>query len=72
MSSGKVNSSTLIGGLIAQRDNIVDGIKYAQEKIKGTMSLLILTEDGIIAARDKNGQASYYNRKARRRILCFL
>lgn len=56
MSSGKVNSSTLIGGLIAQRDNIVDGIKYAQEKIKGTMSLLILTEEGIIAARDKNGR----------------
>ena len=56
MSSGKVNSSTLIGGLIAQRDNIVDGIKYAQEKIKGTMTLLILTEDGIIAARDKNGR----------------
>lgn len=56
MSSGKVNSSTLIGGLIAQRDNIVDGIKYAQEKIKGTISLLILTEDGIIAARDKNGR----------------
>ena len=56
MSSGKVNSSTLIGGLIAQRDNIVDGIKYDQEKIKGTMSLLILTEDGIIAARDKNGR----------------
>jgi len=56
MSSGKVNSSTLIGGLIAQRDNIVDGIKYAQEKIKGTMSLLILTEDAIIAARDKDGR----------------
>lgn len=56
MSSGKVNSSTLIGGLIAQRDNIVDGIKYAQEKIRGTMSLLILTEDGIIAARDKDGR----------------
>lgn len=56
MSSGKVNSSTLIGGLIAQRDNIVDGIMYAQEKIKGTMSLLILTEDSIIAARDKNGR----------------
>ena len=38
MSSGKVNSSTLIGGLIAQRDNIVDGIKYAQEKIKRNFS----------------------------------
>lgn len=56
MSSGKVNSSSLIGALIAQKDNIVDGIRYAQEKIQGTMSLLILTEDGIIAARDKDGR----------------
>ncbi|MGN1340529.1 MAG: amidophosphoribosyltransferase [Oscillospiraceae bacterium] len=56
MSSGKVNSSALIGALIAQKDTITDGIRYAQEKIKGTMSLLILTEDGIIAARDKDGR----------------
>lgn len=56
MSSSKVNSSSLIGALIAQRDSFVDGIRYAQEKIKGTMSLLILTEDGIIAARDKHGK----------------
>lgn len=56
MSSGKVNSSSLIGALIAQKDNIVDGIRYAQERIKGTISLLILTEDGIIAARDKDGR----------------
>lgn len=56
MSSGKVNSSALIGALIAQRDTITEGIRYAQEKIKGTMSLLILTEDGIIAARDKDGK----------------
>lgn len=56
MSSGKVNSSSLIGALIAQKDNIVDGIRYAQERINGTISLLILTEDGIIAARDKDGR----------------
>ena len=56
MSSGKVNSSSLVGALIAQKDNIVDGIRYAQERIKGTLSLLILTEDGIIAARDKDGR----------------
>ena len=56
MSSSKVNSSSLIGALIAQRDSFVDGIHYAQEKINGTMSLLILTEDGIIAARDKHGK----------------
>lgn len=56
MSSGKVNSSTLIGALIAQKDTLADGIHYAMERIEGTVSLLILTEDGIIAARDKNGR----------------
>ena len=56
MSSGKVNSSSLIGALIAQKDNFVDGIRNAQEKIKGTVSLMVLTEDGIIAARDKAGK----------------
>lgn len=34
MSSGKVNSSSLIGALIAQKDNFVDGIRNAQEKIR--------------------------------------
>ena len=56
MSSGKVNSSSLIGALISQKDNFVDGIRNAQEKIKGTVSLMVLTEDGIIAARDKAGK----------------
>ena len=56
MSSGSVNSSSLIGALISQKDSFVEGIRYAQEKVEGTMSLLILTEDCIIAARDKNGR----------------
>ncbi len=56
MSSGKVNSSALIGSLISQKDSFVEGIRYAQEKIDGTMSLLILTKDGIIAARDAKGR----------------
>lgn len=56
MSSGKVNSSALIGALIAQKSSIVEGIRYAQEKIDGSMSLLILMKDGIIAARDKHGR----------------
>lgn len=41
MSSGNVNSSSLVGALIAQKDSFVEGIKYAQEKIDGTISLLI-------------------------------
>lgn len=56
MSSGKVNSSALIGALISQKKSIVEGIRYAQDRIDGTVSLLILTEDGIIAARDKKGR----------------
>ena len=56
MSSGKINSGDLIGALIAQKDNFVDGIRYAQSKIEGTMSLIILTKDGIIAARDEFGR----------------
>lgn len=56
MSSGKVNSSSIIGSLIAQKDNFADGIRYMQERIDGTVSLLILAEDGIIAARDAKGR----------------
>lgn len=56
MSSGNLNSGSLIGALIAQKSDFAEGIKYAQDKIEGTMSLLILTKDGIIAARDKRGR----------------
>jgi amidophosphoribosyltransferase len=56
MSSGKINAGDLIGALIAQKPTFVEGIKYAQEKVKGTVSLLILEKDRIIAARDKDGR----------------
>ncbi|MCM1314923.1 MAG: amidophosphoribosyltransferase [Prevotella sp.] len=56
MSSGSINSGDLIGALIAQKDSFIEGIRYAQEKIEGTMSLIILTKDHIIAARDQFGR----------------
>lgn len=56
MSSGQINSSSLVGALIATKNSFVEGIKYAHEKVDGTLSLLILTEDGIIAARDRRGR----------------
>lgn len=56
MSSGNINSGDLIGALIAQKDSFVEGIRYAQEKIEGTMSLIILTKKSIIAARDQFGR----------------
>ena len=56
MSSGNINSGDLIGALISQKDTLTDGIRYAQDRIEGTMNLVVLTEDGIICARDKRGR----------------
>ena len=56
MTSGKLNSSALIGALISQKESIAEGIRYAQERIIGTVSLMVMTESGIIAARDKFGR----------------
>lgn len=56
MSSGNINSGDLIGALIAQKNSFIEGIRYAQKKIEGTMSLIILTKKSIIAARDKFGR----------------
>lgn len=56
MSSGEINPTELVAALISQKDNIVEGIKHAQELIKGSMSILILSTEGIYAARDKLGR----------------
>ncbi len=56
MSSGKVNSTELIAALINQKDDFVSGILHAQEMIDGSATILILTKDSIIAARDQLGR----------------
>ena len=56
MSSGAVNATELTAALINQKDTLVEGIRYAQEVIDGSATILILTEEGIIAARDKLGR----------------
>lgn len=57
MTGGKINVTELVAALINQKEDYVSGIKFAQEKIKGTASILILTEKGtLIAARDKVGR----------------
>ena len=57
MTGGKVNTTELVAALISEKETFVDGIKYAQEQIDGTMSILILTSKGaIIAARDMLGR----------------
>ena len=55
-SNGKVNASELTAALINQKDSLLEGIRYAQEVIDGSSTILLLTEDGIIAARDKLGR----------------
>ena len=56
MSSGKVNSTELTAALINQKDDLVSGILHAQELIDGSSTILILTPDCILAARDKLGR----------------
>ena len=56
MSSGAVNATELVAGLINQKDSLVEGIRHAQDVIEGSATILILTGDGIIAARDRLGR----------------
>ena len=55
-SSGKINETELVAALINQCDTLVEGIRHAQDVIDGSTTILILTPDGIIAARDKLGR----------------
>ena len=55
-SSGKVNVSELVAALINMKENLVEGILYAQEMIKGSITILLMTPDGILAARDRLGR----------------
>lgn len=55
-SSGKINQTELIGLLIIKGKTFVEGIENVFREVKGSCSLLLLTEDGIIAARDSWGR----------------
>ncbi len=56
MSGGNINQTELVAAIINQESTLIDGIKHAQNVIKGSMSMLILTPDGIYAARDRLGR----------------
>lgn len=57
MTGGRVNSTELVASLINHKDNFADGIRFAQDVIEGTASILILKNDGsLIAARDRRGR----------------
>ena len=56
MSGGNVNPTEMVASLINQKSTMVEGIRYAQEMIDGSMSMLILTPKGLVAARDLLGR----------------
>ena len=56
MHGGEINPTELVAALINQKDNFVEGIRYAQDTIDGSLSMLVLTPKGIYAARDKMGR----------------
>ncbi len=56
MSGGSINATELVASLINRGATIPEGIRYAQSRIDGSMSILILTSEGIYAARDRVGR----------------
>ena len=56
MSGGDINATELVASLINQKENLVEGIRYAQESIDGSMTILLMTPKGIYAARDLLGR----------------
>ena len=56
MSTGEVNATELVAALINTKENLIEGIKYVQDVVDGSMSLLLLHPAGIYAARDKMGR----------------
>jgi amidophosphoribosyltransferase len=56
MGGSGINPTELVATLINSQSSFAAGIEYAQDMIKGSCSLLLLTEDGIYAARDRLGR----------------
>ncbi len=56
MSGGDINATEMIAALINQKENLIEGIQYALEEIDGSVSILLMNQQGIYAARDKYGR----------------
>ena len=56
MSGGDINATELVASLINQKENLIDGINFALECVEGSLSLLVMNDRGIYAARDKQGR----------------
>ena len=56
MSGGDINATELVAAIINRKDHLVEGIRYAQERIEGSMTMLLMTPKEIYAARDRYGR----------------
>ncbi len=56
MTGGRVNTTELVAALINQKPRISEGLRYVQERVEGTASILLMTKDAIYACRDKFGR----------------
>ncbi len=56
MSGGDINATELIASLINQKENLIEGIRYAMDQVDGSVSLLLMNQQGVYAARDKMGR----------------
>ena len=56
MSGGDINATELIAALINQKENLIEGLQYALERVDGSVSILLMNHAGIYAARDKYGR----------------
>ena len=56
MSGGHINSTELVAALINQKSTLTEGLQDAQDRIEGSMTILLLTSEGIYASRDKYGR----------------
>lgn len=56
MSGGVINPTEIVAAMINQKSSITEGLKYVQEKVDGSMTIILVTPQGIYAARDKLGR----------------
>ncbi len=70
MSGGDINATELVAALINQKENLIDGIRYALETIDGSLTLMLLTPKGIYAARDKYGRTPIVIGQKGKCVLC--
>ena len=72
MSGGQINATELVAALICKKESIAEGIRFVQETIDGSMTLLLMTKEGLYAARDRDGKNPVVIGQKEGALLCLL